>query len=76
MAAGLNKMALLEKLERIKYEKEDEREQSHLEQMSLAGSLLLLAEINHEREYALSRAVAEHLLGEVPEPDDADLGEE
>jgi hypothetical protein len=76
MAKGLDKIALLEQLERIKYEREDSSEQSHLEQMSLAGALLVLAEINHEREYALCRAAAEHLLGKVPEPDDADLGDE
>jgi hypothetical protein len=34
-----------------------------LERLRLAPNLLLLAEIDHEREYELSRAVAEHLLG-------------
>lgn len=76
MASTLDRMALLERLERVKYEKEEGREQGQMEQMSFAASLLLLAEINHEREYALCRDVAEHLLGEAPEPDDADIEEE
>ena len=37
--------------------------------------LLALADINHEREYALCHALAEHLLGAVPEPDDIDMEE-
>jgi hypothetical protein len=76
MTKGLNKMALLEKLERIKYDKEDDAGQSQVEQMSLAGALLILTDISHEREYALCHSVAGHLLDEIPEPDDADLGEE
>jgi hypothetical protein len=75
MANRLDKKDLLKHLEAVKYVKED-REQGQLEQMSLADALLALTEINHEREYLLCRTVAEHLLGQVPEPDDADLGEE
>lgn len=76
MEKSLNKMALLEKLERIKYEKDNAAEQSELEQMSLSSALLVLSEINHEREYALCQDLAKHLLGKVPEPDDADLVDE
>ena len=72
MARPLDKRALLETLERIHYKKE-EREGNPLEQMSLADALPALAEVNHEREYQLCRLLAEHLLGEVPAPDDADL---
>ena len=41
-----------------------------------AAGQLMLAEINPENEYNLCRTVTEHLLGYVPEPDDADLAEE
>lgn len=73
---SLKKIECLEKLEPIVYDEKAFSEEGLLEQMSLASALLALAEINHDREYALCRAVAEHLLGKVPEPDDADLGEE
>ncbi|MDQ3804814.1 MAG: hypothetical protein M3416_13415 [Acidobacteriota bacterium] len=73
MVKSLDKVALLGRLERIKYEKGADEEAVQLEQMSLAGALLVLAGIDHEREYTLCHALAEHLLGRVPEPDDADL---
>jgi hypothetical protein len=41
--------------------------------MSLAGVLLALTEINHDREYELCRRAAQHLLGEVNEPEDINL---
>lgn len=73
---NINKIAWLERLERIRYDLKTDAPEDQLEQMSLASALLALAEINHEQECALCRTLAEHLLGEVPEPDDADLGEE
>ena len=73
---NFDKTAWLQRLERFRYDAKDEPQEDQLEQMSLAAALLALAEINHEREYALCRTLAEHLLGEVPEPDDVDLGEE
>ncbi len=72
MARALDKRALLETLERVQYRKEG-GERNPLEQMSLADALPALAEVNHEREYKLCRLAAEHLLGEVPAPDDVDL---
>jgi len=75
-ASALNKMELIKRLDPIKYEKEEERDEEQFRQMSLAGALLALAGIDHEREYALCRAVAEHLLGKVAEPDEVDTGEE
>lgn len=71
----LDKIKLLERLERVKYEKDEEVESTFLERMSLAGALLALAEIDHEREYGLCRSIAEHLLKTVPEPDDINLEE-
>jgi hypothetical protein len=75
MPKTIDHASLLERLDRVKYEKEDQ-EQDQLEQMSLSSALLALAQINHDREYTLCRQVAEQLLGKVPEPDDADLGDE
>ena len=70
---GLDKEKLLNQLEKIEYREEDDVKESTLEQMSLALSLLKLAEINHESEYGLCQAVASHLLEKVPEPDDLEL---
>ena len=75
MTQTLSKMEMLEQLERIQYEPKVGEDTVELSQMSLADSLLLLAELDHEREYALCRAVAQHLLGQVPEPDDIELDE-
>ncbi len=71
----LDRMKLLERLERIRHSKEADRDQDPLRQMSLAGVLLELAGINHEDEYKMCRAVAEHRLGTVPEPDEIDAEE-
>jgi hypothetical protein len=76
MIKNTNKIAWLERLERIRYEEKKDLEEGGLGQMSLASSILALAEINHEREYDICREVAQHLLGEVPEPDDADMEED
>ena len=72
---SLDKKALLERLERIKHEPEADRQEDAARQMNLASVLLELAGVSHESEYALCRNVAEHLLGEVPEPDEIDSDE-
>lgn len=76
MSKTLDKRALVERLERIRYQKKPDAERDQLEKMNLAGSLLDLAKISHESIYRLCRDTARHLLREVPEPDDADLFEE
>lgn len=70
MARKLDREALVKRLEPAKYEAKADEQQSHLEQMSIAGVLLALAEINHEREYEICRGAAQHLLGDIVEPDD------
>lgn len=72
----LNKRALLERLPRIEYTKPENRDGERFDQVSLSGALLMLAEISHESEFGLCRSVAEHLLNEVPEPDDTVLSDE
>jgi hypothetical protein len=60
---------LLERLARI--DPGDEPEQfGQLRSLSLAASLLSLAEIDHEREYQLCAALARHLLGHVPQAEE------
>lgn len=73
MAAVFDRNQLIERLEPIKYEAQASDAQAHLEQMSIAGVLLTLAEVNHEREYELCRKTAQHLLGGVNEPEDISL---
>lgn len=75
MAHAVDKGLLLKKLPRIVYEKSEDAAKDRLEQMSLAGTLLTLAQIDHDREYEICRTVAEHLLGRNPEPEETDSGE-
>lgn len=70
MRTRLDRNALVERLEPVKYEAEVDDQQAQLEQMSIAGVLLTLAEIHHEREYEMCRGAALHLVGELNEPED------
>jgi hypothetical protein len=72
----IDKKAFLEKLDPVKYLKEEQRDKISVEQMDLSGALLTLAQINQESEYKLCHRIAEHLLDEIPEPDDKDLSDE
>lgn len=69
------KAAWLERLDEIQPESDDGASQLKLEQMSFASTLLILTQINHDREFTICLEATRHLLGKVPEPDDADLGE-
>jgi hypothetical protein len=69
----LDRRALLERLPPIEYDPGDEADEQEFERASLARALLNLAEVDQEREYLLCRSVADHLLGEIPEPDDLEL---
>jgi hypothetical protein len=73
MAGELDKTALLERLKPVEPEKDRKGAESHLRKISLASALLFLAEIDHPRELELCRAVAEHFLGSVPEPEEIDI---
>ena len=72
----LDRKALLARLDPVGQGDDDEQLMAELEQLNMAGSLLLLANINPEQEYNVCRAVAQHLLGVVHEPEDIGLGEE
>jgi len=65
----LDRQHLLERLEEIRYEPQDDRSRDELAKLSLAGSLLQLAQLTPDREFELCRSVTMHLLGRVPEPD-------
>jgi hypothetical protein len=75
MPKNIDKMALLKALEPIALDRADSKDQAAT-QLSLGSALRQLADLTHEREYTLCTDAAKHLLGTVPEPDDADLGEE
>ena len=67
---ALDKRALLERLPAVKPDEELKGISFGFDQLSLSAALLKLAEIDHEHEYQLCRAVAEHLLGEAREPEE------
>lgn len=73
MAAELDKVALLSRLQPVEPERERKGAEDHLRKISLASALLFLAEIDHQREYELCGSVAKHFLGSVPEPEDIDI---
>ncbi len=66
---------LLEHLKKVTFEEDKKEGIDELSRVSMADSLLMLAELDHEREYNICRDIAKHLLGKVPEPDDADLAD-
>lgn len=70
MAHTPSKMEMLGTLERIRYQPRVSEEAVSVSKMSLPESLLELVGLNHEQEYLQCRAIAQHLLGEIPEPDD------
>ena len=63
------KEKLINNLELIKYDPEKESDSQIFEELSLARSLLNLADINHANEYQLCRQIAERLLVEIPSAD-------
>ncbi len=63
----LDKTGLIGKLPVLEYEEEEHGEDQIFEQMSIAKSVLKLAEIDHDKQYSLSRALADRLLESVPE---------
>jgi hypothetical protein len=69
----LDKRELLQRLPAIELDEDDDAGTRDFEQASLARALLNLVAVDQEREYALCRSVAQHLLGEIPEPDDVEL---
>jgi hypothetical protein len=71
--SSLNKRSLLQKLDKPVYDADSEEQQLQMNQMNLAKSLSVLAEMSHETEFSACESAAAHLLGAVPEPDDVDL---
>ena len=75
MAPTLDKLELLRRLSPVEAEEEADLLEEEFRTVSLASAMLFLAELDHEHEYRLCRSVAQHLLGEVPEPEDSGLGD-
>ena len=72
----LNHEAQLRDLPSVVYEKPEKVEKDRFDQVNLAASLIALADLGHERQLTLCQAIAEQLLGKIPEPDDSSLGEQ
>lgn len=70
MPRELDKLALLKRLEPVQPEEKPGAEAEFFKKIHLGTALLALAEIDHERELKLCRQAAEHLLGQVPEPEE------
>jgi hypothetical protein len=64
---------LLARLEPIEYQAGEEAEQRLFDQTSLARVLLNLVDVTAQTEYELCQAVAMHLLGVIPEPDELEF---
>lgn len=59
--------SLLDRLPPVEHRPSPDQDQL-LEQDSLARALLLMVRVDQEAEYRLCRDLAQHALGEVPEP--------
>ena len=64
--------ALLQKLDRVVYNDGPAIPKSEFEKLQLVDTLLLLADISHRTEYELCGEVAKRLLGQRPDPNEAD----
>ena len=73
MKNGPDRMAWLQRLEPVQYNPDDAPEEASLERMTLSLALLQLADLTHERQFALCSSLAKHLLGHVPGPEDDEL---
>jgi hypothetical protein len=73
MTLELDKEMLLGRLERVSYKQKPEDSRQRLSKVSLGSALLTLANISAEDEYLLCNRVAEHLIGEVPNPPEVAL---
>lgn len=69
---GLDREALLRKLDEIRYEPPKEEGDDVDLGIGLGDSLRTLAHLGHEQQWQMCREVARQLLGVVPEPDDDD----
>lgn len=75
MGLKLDREKLLTRLPAIEPGETPDAASEDLRKLSLASAVRLLAEIDHENEVRLCRSVAQHLLGEVPEPEEIDTEE-
>lgn len=64
---------MLDRLPSIELGRDDRSEAGVRDETSLARALVTLAGLKHDEEYARCRALAQHLLGHVPEPDEIEI---
>ena len=73
MPEPIDTRALLSKLEKLEPEANEQSFDDLMRQISMAGALPAITEINHEKEYLICRRVAEHLIGEIHQPEAFDI---
>lgn len=73
MALEIDKRQLLINLERLTPDKKQQTIDELMRRVSMSSALPALVGIDHEKEYLLSRQVADHLMGKIHEPDISDL---
>ncbi len=73
MKEGLDHDELLARLPAIELEADDRVDAGVRDETSLAGALVTLAGLKHDEEYERCRALVQHLLGHVPEPDEIEI---
>ena len=73
MNLKIDKKGLLSHLGKLRPEKKEQSVDDLMRRVSMSSALPALTGIDHEKEYLLTRQVAEHLIGKVHEPETADL---
>lgn len=73
MADPIDTKVLLSKLDKLEPETDEQSFDDLMRQISMAGAMPAITEINHEKEYLICRRVAEHLIGEVHQPEAYDV---
>ncbi len=73
MKDALDREQLFARLPAIELEADDNLDAGDRDETSLAGALVTLAGLKHDEEYERCRALTQHLLGHVPEPDEIEL---
>jgi len=73
MAKELDRMALLQQLERVKFDKHQKDPTRSSAGNNLGKVLLNLAEVDAEHEHQLCEAAARHLVGTIPSTQDDDV---
>ncbi|MFC1596918.1 hypothetical protein ACFL5Q_03125 [Planctomycetota bacterium] len=66
----LDRRELLTRLDKVEYDGGPAISKDELEKLQLVDTLLMLADVSHQTDYALCGEVARRLLGHRPDPTD------